>query len=620
MTCVNPRPSFNTKPYWAEILSNPIHGLEALESASSELANVVHNLRVKDMNVNIDEMIESLEVRLQRASAVIRRLSNGSRPINRLPAEILQHIFSLVPERLPCTEQDTRTHWSFGALSFTHLEMLTQVCKRWYELVAGAPTLWSTYRDTPRGLVKPPASFATSFPTAPIDIYSNGSFSKPMEMLVRNEGPRIRQIYFHRIPMARIADALLSTLAALDLGSLEHCSIELPPNMGQDLHAPLFTVATASRLRSLLVQSRSILPAQEFRSLTRLVLSSHHIPFDIDSQTGGWDVLALLKLLAGAPKLEVLHLCRVRTRGGTQSGLPRVVLGHLRYLSYDSPTMHAPSLTALLSNIHIPADCRVYIDHIPFSVTSSTDVSSLIQSLSGNVSRKQMTIHFQSGHRQEAKVELPTITSDRNGRDVCGGACVVFRKIERDVDRFWNFLSAPAFLENSEEVRINLDGGEEQSAQRTACILSSLVKVRRLALSFKWPWSHEFPPPFRAALAPLIPLDSSIELACPFLQDLDIYVDVADNELVGNVIAEMLAARAACNKPVRRFVLYATDLSALRLNLGEHVTGYASKKIPSVSTFWDEWPRVPDDPPTADPGGDGLRDGYEPVGREWTTW
>ncbi|KAI0754013.1 hypothetical protein C8Q80DRAFT_1265735 [Daedaleopsis nitida] len=286
--------------------------------------------------------------------------------------------------------------------------------------------------------------------------------------------------------------------------------------------------------------------------------------------------------------------------------------------------MDVPSFTALISNIHIPVHCRVFVDYIPFSVTPSSEIFSLIRSLPGDISSNCtcMGIHFRACTLLEAKLELPTIIPGFNGRRgvACGGACVVLREVNREeVDRFWDFICARAVMERLEEVRINIDNKAGWAGEWTARILSSLVNVRRLALSFQDPIckSSFRDGPFNVVLAPLGPFKTAtLELACPDLQDLDIYVDTSEYQPAMEAIANMLARRAARNKPVRRLVLYAAEPVDSRFDLSKHVTEYTLRIIMFPTNWtplgWGEWPHVPDD---------NLADGgHEPIGMDWTTW
>ncbi|KIO22047.1 hypothetical protein M407DRAFT_28394 [Tulasnella calospora MUT 4182] len=89
--------------------------------------------------VDVDREMDSLAVTqgifsdiLARRMAILRRQHNAMLPINKLPAELLAHIISMIVH--------SQT-WSVGALA-----SLAGICSRWWRIVITTPSLWTTAR------------------------------------------------------------------------------------------------------------------------------------------------------------------------------------------------------------------------------------------------------------------------------------------------------------------------------------------------------------------------------------------------------------------------------------------------------------------------------------------
>ncbi|KAI0754021.1 hypothetical protein C8Q80DRAFT_1116872 [Daedaleopsis nitida] len=614
---------FDAELYWRELVSSQSvlePRLQDFELASSHLLNAVHAFR----NGDIYGYLIALDATLRRASSAICKLINGSRPINRLPAEIMEMIFSAIPRKVALVDSRLGAHWPFRAvLDISYLKTLRLVCHHWHVLVSGTPLLWSAYRETKDGPVGRSASwFATRSPSASIDVYAPGSFSTDLEKLLREQGHRIRQVQVW--PGLRIdrstSERWLSSLAALDFENLEHCSLVIHPDGARGLLSPLFTPRTAATLKSLAISSRSIVCAQQFPSLTRLVIT-HSV-----HTSAKYDIAHLTDVLSGAPRLEVLHLYGVNLGVCEESRLPHVVLGRLRYLSYEQAMIPLSTCTTFLSSLHLPAHCRVYLDNIIFQTLSASDNSALMRSLPAPHPPTQMSLFLRSAPpgvhgstKEEGRLELPCTTT--GGR---GGTCIVLTTPPRghslEANCLWGADSpiAPAVLQSLTEARISVTGDMERGAAHIAAVLPMLENVRKLAVCFRWSWTDAIRTviELRRALEPLgflgvIPGQAAP--ACPALEELELYVPDTNDTLM-DVLALLLQSRAENNvRGVRRLVVYytGTQLRARSHTFvpADHVSDYSAVQSCTEAAEWDEWPR------RAEEGGADER-----IGARWTTW
>ena len=100
---------------------------------------------VLQLNVKYFQL-QSLFSTVAACNRVVCGLKNSSRPINRLPPEILIHILKqLVSDEFDahtfphCAHIDARTAWSS-----THRMRLLHVCQRWRHILLTTPDMWST--------------------------------------------------------------------------------------------------------------------------------------------------------------------------------------------------------------------------------------------------------------------------------------------------------------------------------------------------------------------------------------------------------------------------------------------------------------------------------------------
>ncbi|KAI0760774.1 hypothetical protein C8Q74DRAFT_1372576 [Fomes fomentarius] len=454
---------------------------------------------------------------------------------------------------------------------------------------------------------------------------------------MREHAPRIRQLHCFGSDCGATSSEfsllLRVTLKTVDLSMLQHlCFHEL---FAHDKRSVLFLVTpvTAASLRSLHLCPLS-LPSQSFPSLTRFVF---WYPSFVDSPPIGTH--SLLRFLAGVPKLQVLHLCRIRLQSGAHEsagGAPQVELCHLRYLTYDSSSksfVDIPSLTHLLSHIRIPVHCCIQVDGILISQNvPSDDTHALMMQLLGRRNRRRLSLYLDCDMMRynctQAVLEIQPEASADTGEVTGGGRIrIVFDYREPSLSESLDpFLSLS--LEQVEEVRVSVSGSQDRSSKILARIWPKLTNVRNLALSLRWSFDRrEYLGPLHDMLDPLR-ASSGRPPACPRLEALDMYVPVCEDPFL-EVIGQTLASRAEADFQVRRLAIYActfthtTDSSPRR-----HVTHFdASRSIDQslrvrTRSVWDRWPFLESQGPentVRTPVRSSQTAKYDPIGTGWWT-
>ncbi|KAJ7274521.1 hypothetical protein B0H12DRAFT_1089096 [Mycena haematopus] len=107
-----------------------------------KLLDIVKTLESTDFNVSELEMMDTA---LQAVSAKLRGSRNSVQPINRLPPELLAHVFSQAQLRLPSFLPLPPTGFhDYETLDWCQWLRLLQVCRHWRGVIASSSALWST--------------------------------------------------------------------------------------------------------------------------------------------------------------------------------------------------------------------------------------------------------------------------------------------------------------------------------------------------------------------------------------------------------------------------------------------------------------------------------------------
>ncbi|KAI0687513.1 hypothetical protein C8Q76DRAFT_698676 [Earliella scabrosa] len=548
------------KTYWTTVTSHPISGLKQLETASSLLLSAASHLCSHDVEIDYNEMLTSLDTSLMRTLSVIRGLLNGARTINRIPTEILLHIFSMVPERKPFISDSDKAgaHWPFCVLRHDDLMVLSQVCRHWREAVLGAPALCVA-----------------------------GSQE----------------------------EELLSSVVSMDHSSLRHCCFLLPQNVSERLlSSPLFTSGFGTNLRSLLLSCPGSVPQCELPALTRCVLSSPTQIYQTNIDPG-----EILGFLSRTPRLATLHIYRISLRTGLREGPAlapiKVELNNLKYFSYDAPSNHIPSLADFYSHIVTQRHCRLDVNRLDLHNPESSgqhplDVSDLVRSLRGTAaSPTKLGIHMKKEGDVKTSISLEIPDDGSNGRVDSTQIVVSCRYGTSQL--FWSSLLTAEFCQNIREMRIDVrDGRLGESAGELVALWPMLQNVQRLSIAFRWSWSHHYMPSVIRTLQPLFTPEHGLAIL-PSLDTLDVYVDDCENEVV-ECLTELLSFRAANGKRIRRLDLFVEDRVSTCVQFPrEYVDDFVFLPYMNFKCgqSWKEWPRFS---PSVD---------YSQfIGADWPTW
>ncbi|KAL6298573.1 hypothetical protein BKA93DRAFT_46859 [Sparassis latifolia] len=212
-------------------------------------------------------VLRSLERFLLHALSLVRISLNGACPVNRIPPELLEHIFEHVldPER-PWQLFD----WPSSKLRSTRrLTTLTQVCHHWREICINCPSLWTYIVDIPRGSLQSSLPiFLTRSKSAPLKVLLTETCASFMDDLLQSHSTRIQELRMRSFSKTRIH-------LSLDFGApaLEQLTIIGNDQTSSDFRPVLFR-GNAPRLKVLTLHT-SWLPNNRFGSLTHLFC--HHL-------------------------------------------------------------------------------------------------------------------------------------------------------------------------------------------------------------------------------------------------------------------------------------------------------------------------------------------------------
>ncbi|KAI0740628.1 hypothetical protein C8Q76DRAFT_852980 [Earliella scabrosa] len=316
------------------------------------------------------EEIRSIEDILIDTLSILRAEVNRTKPINKLPPEILGHVFSFVPE---AHDPDLRnglshTYGPFAVSPISHLHPLMSVCHYWRNVATGSPYLWSTIEVDRNGRLFKSPYISQHYP---LHVYISGRalFTGQFGMgFLNEEGHRIRELRLHDID----DQAQLSYLASFRADDLRSCKLSVlrPDEEASTRAIPLFD-GHAPRLKTLFLQGLYYIPSTKFPSLTHLIMVSGSARV-----RPSYSFRDLLVFLAGCRMLQALHMHYFDTidfygtltmsRGNNMVRLPRLRMFSLcetlprtqtsRLLTSNTGPMFR---SAFLSNIELPDRCLV---------------------------------------------------------------------------------------------------------------------------------------------------------------------------------------------------------------------------------------------------------------------
>ena len=318
---------------------------------------------------------------------------NATRPVNRLPAEVLAYIFSFVPRRYAVFTETEGRHWPFDIPDIDVFTELATVCKHWRSLFLDTPSLWSVVSEgVSIGRQNKSLWHLSRCPRGPLTVNISGNVTARMWRLLRTEGHRIQQLHLGRISQATDRERMLSLLLSLPADVLQHCKIHLvqQPSNRQPL-VPLFS-GKAENLQSLYLDQVWFLPSTIMPQLTYLTIFRYYA-FDDPL----WNVGDLLRFLSGSPELEELHLSHVWGRLPPDAVLrlstnsSRVILRRLRVLTIAARARFTASIAlSLLPNILLPQTCRIQLGEVKIDELDA--ISPALVSLGQPFERARLTL------------------------------------------------------------------------------------------------------------------------------------------------------------------------------------------------------------------------------------
>ncbi|KAG8951454.1 hypothetical protein FRC00_007245 [Tulasnella sp. 408] len=293
----------------ADISSGLAEDTDACTIADSAVDAVIGAVR-SDMNlsrptaeplalVDVDREMDVLAVtqeiflnNMARRMATLRRQHNAMLPINKLPAELLAHIISMIVH--------SQT-WSVAALS-----SLASICSRWWRIIITTPSLWTTAR-----MFKRPDLALKKSKQLPVTVrvqdwnHSDGEMKQFMDVV----GPQSHrwEYVFIQTPFT---DYVFPHLARA-LPCLEGLSLGFRGNLESSKH---LTLGATPRLRHL----RLLKITLSWKALAHISLKTLSIK-DLN-QSHSPKLPELYKILASSPELTSLTLSELSPQSAHAEG------------------------------------------------------------------------------------------------------------------------------------------------------------------------------------------------------------------------------------------------------------------------------------------------------------
>ncbi|KAJ7475771.1 hypothetical protein FB451DRAFT_256355 [Mycena latifolia] len=295
-----------------------------------------------------------MERGLQIAAAKLRGMRNSVQPINRLPPELLSHIFSEIQVRLPsflplppCGIHD------YNNLDWREWLFLLQVCRHWRGVIASSPALWSTVCSSTN-----PLEFLRRSHGADLTVYLGVRYRDFPSSLMDALAPHTSRFKeFHMLaegPEGVLKLRLFSSPAP----RLESLTIEVAEQRDLSSALPPIFAGRMPKLRQLALGYFTSWPKGYFHNLSALCL--------YNQKENSWPSTSeFLDFLESSPRLEELALVRggpMRSPGADLAPLPGryIPLKRLQRLNIGEwPS--ALIVSRFLSHLRLPRKTELYL-------------------------------------------------------------------------------------------------------------------------------------------------------------------------------------------------------------------------------------------------------------------
>ncbi|KAJ8472822.1 hypothetical protein ONZ51_g8272 [Trametes cubensis] len=240
---------------------------------------------------------------LDESRAILRELNDRPQPINKLPPEILCHIFTLVPDDVLWMYSIARAHPTF-MLNVAQYYPLLLTCQHWYRLISGTSSFWSTVVDQlvsegPETLYQ---NYIARCPTGPLCIFVPEGASDALLDDCRSVEfrGRVKQLSFACQLLDRSdnsGDLLYYSFPALDTCLLLRYSC---PDTGADSIQARRILPDSHQLRCLRIRDTNIIPTTPFPALKEFRLQGAYLDRRFEA--------LLCAFLSNCPHLRILEL------------------------------------------------------------------------------------------------------------------------------------------------------------------------------------------------------------------------------------------------------------------------------------------------------------------------
>jgi len=317
---------------------------------------------------------------------VVRGAINVSRSINRLPPEILVHIFNFVPSS-PRSRDESASSLIWPSLfDFKDVNSLlgvTHVCRRWRDIALGSSTLWTTIDEHSHHAAA--SAYVERSRETSLKILVN-SYTHPfIKGIYQSASARISTLY-HRSHYGAVVNSLNFAAERLEAFGLE--ILAGVGSLSSYSAAPLLFDGKAPRLKVLVLSRVPWLPANRFSTLTHLSISENFV----------MTLSGLLDFLSGTPYLLdlIIMSSRVIETEVTQKG-PTVNLNCLRRLAMGK--VDAAFVSCFLSHVALPSHMALRLFDLDTDLRSDM---SFLQSLPhipliDDLDKLSLTVHTHEG-------------------------------------------------------------------------------------------------------------------------------------------------------------------------------------------------------------------------------